>query len=45
MSAMSRHVTHWINGKPWDGVAERQGDIYRPATGQVEGKVDFASLA
>jgi malonate-semialdehyde dehydrogenase (acetylating) / methylmalonate-semialdehyde dehydrogenase len=42
---MSRHVTHWINGKPWDGVAERQGDIYRPATGQVEGKVDFASLA
>jgi len=47
VSAMrtSRHVTHWINGKPWDGVAERQGDIYRPATGQVEGKVDFASLA
>jgi malonate-semialdehyde dehydrogenase (acetylating)/methylmalonate-semialdehyde dehydrogenase len=36
-------VTHWIGGKPWTGGAERQGDIYNPATGQVTGKVDFAS--
>jgi malonate-semialdehyde dehydrogenase (acetylating) / methylmalonate-semialdehyde dehydrogenase len=36
-------VTHWIGGKPWDGAAERRGDIYDPATGQVTGTVDFAS--
>ena len=39
---MSKHVTHWINGKPFDGTAERQGDIYDPSTGQVTGTVDFA---
>ncbi len=41
----STHVTHWIGGKPWDGQAERHGDIYDPATGQVSGQVDFASPA
>ncbi len=40
---MSKHVSHWIGGKPWDGAAERRGDIYNPATGQVTGTVDFAS--
>ena len=38
-----KHVSHWIGGKPWDGAAERRGDIYNPATGQVTGTVDFAS--
>ncbi|MEU5530708.1 CoA-acylating methylmalonate-semialdehyde dehydrogenase [Micromonospora chersina] len=38
-------TTHWIGGKPWTGVAERAGDIYDPATGQVAGHVDFASAA
>jgi malonate-semialdehyde dehydrogenase (acetylating)/methylmalonate-semialdehyde dehydrogenase len=38
-----KHCTHWIGGKPWAGVAERGGDIYDPATGQVTGRVDFAS--
>jgi malonate-semialdehyde dehydrogenase (acetylating)/methylmalonate-semialdehyde dehydrogenase len=38
-----RHVSHWIGGRPWDGAAERRGDIYNPATGQVTGTVDFAS--
>jgi len=42
---MSKHVTHWIGGKLWDGAAERVGDIYNPATGQVTGTVDFASAA
>jgi malonate-semialdehyde dehydrogenase (acetylating)/methylmalonate-semialdehyde dehydrogenase len=37
-----KHCTHWIGGKPWDGEAERRGDIYDPATGQVSGQVDFA---
>ncbi len=39
------HITHWIGGKPFGGVAERQGDVYDPATGLVTGKVDFATAA
>ncbi|MDX6743306.1 CoA-acylating methylmalonate-semialdehyde dehydrogenase [Actinocorallia sp. A-T 12471] len=42
---MGKHVTHWINGKPWSGQAQRTGDIYNPATGLVTGTVDFASTA
>ena len=42
---MSKHVTHFVDGKPWDGVAARRGDIYNPATGEVAGHVDFASTA
>src|SRR5579872_7057320 len=42
---MTKHITHWIGGKPWDGVAERHGDIYNPATGEVSGQVDFATPA
>jgi malonate-semialdehyde dehydrogenase (acetylating) / methylmalonate-semialdehyde dehydrogenase len=40
-----KHVTHWIGGKPWTGEAQRQGDLYDPATGQISGKVDFATAA
>ena len=40
-----KHITHWIGGKPWDGAADRHGDIYDPATGEVTGSVDFASTA
>ena len=40
-----KHCTHWIGGKPWDGEAERHGDVYDPATGQVSGQVDFAAPA
>jgi malonate-semialdehyde dehydrogenase (acetylating)/methylmalonate-semialdehyde dehydrogenase len=39
----AKHVTHWIDGKPWTGTARRQGDLYDPATGQVTGVVDFAA--
>ena len=42
--AMKR-CTHWINGKPWDGEAERHGDVYDPATGRITGQVDFATPA
>jgi len=38
-----KHVRHWIGGKPHEGPAGRQGDIYDPATGRLTGKVDFAS--
>jgi malonate-semialdehyde dehydrogenase (acetylating) / methylmalonate-semialdehyde dehydrogenase len=40
-----RHVTHWIDGHLWTGVAERHGEIYDPATGAVTGVADFASAA
>ena len=40
-----KHISHWIGGKPWDGEAERHGDVYDPATGQVSGQVDFATTA
>jgi len=42
---VSKHVSHWIGGKPWAGEAERHGDVYDPATGQVTGQVDFAGPA
>jgi malonate-semialdehyde dehydrogenase (acetylating) / methylmalonate-semialdehyde dehydrogenase len=42
---MSKHCTHWINGKPWTHDAAARGDIYNPATGQVSGTVDFAGAA
>jgi len=42
---MTKHVTHWIDGKSFGGVAERTGDIYDPATGKVSGRVDFADPA
>ncbi len=37
-----KRITHWIDGKPWNGTSERRGDVYNPATGQVTGQVDFA---
>ncbi|WP_289008212.1 CoA-acylating methylmalonate-semialdehyde dehydrogenase [uncultured Thermomonospora sp.] len=40
-----KHVRHWIGGKPHEGPAGRQGDIYDPATGRLTGRVDFASAA
>jgi malonate-semialdehyde dehydrogenase (acetylating)/methylmalonate-semialdehyde dehydrogenase len=38
-------VTHWIGGKSSPGTGGAKGDIYDPATGQVTGTVDFASVA
>ena len=40
---MAARVTHWINGKSWDGTAERTGDVYDPATGEITKTVDLAS--
>jgi malonate-semialdehyde dehydrogenase (acetylating) / methylmalonate-semialdehyde dehydrogenase len=42
---VTNRITHWIDGKPWGGVAERTGRVYDPATGQVTANVDFASAA
>jgi malonate-semialdehyde dehydrogenase (acetylating) / methylmalonate-semialdehyde dehydrogenase len=46
---VTKHCTHWINGKPWTGPAStgsgQRGDIYNPATGEVSGTVDFGTAA
>jgi malonate-semialdehyde dehydrogenase (acetylating)/methylmalonate-semialdehyde dehydrogenase len=38
-------ITHRIGGKPWDGTAERAGNVYDPATGAVTGLLDYATEA
>ncbi|MFL6137983.1 MAG: CoA-acylating methylmalonate-semialdehyde dehydrogenase [Frankiaceae bacterium] len=40
-----RRVTHWIDGKPWTGERDRQGDVHDPATGAVQAHVDLAGEA
>ena len=42
---MTRHITHWIDGKPWTDSSDRAGDVFDPATGRVTGAVDFADGA
>lgn len=41
---MSNHVTHYINGKSWSGIAARSGEVFNPATGEVSSHVDFATV-
>jgi malonate-semialdehyde dehydrogenase (acetylating)/methylmalonate-semialdehyde dehydrogenase len=36
-------IGHWHEGAPWPGAAERRGDVYDPATGEVSAQVAFAS--
>ncbi|GLZ33519.1 methylmalonate-semialdehyde dehydrogenase (acylating) [Lentzea sp. NBRC 105346] len=38
-------ITHWIGGKPWDGISSRSGDVFDPASGVVAAQVDFASVS
>jgi malonate-semialdehyde dehydrogenase (acetylating)/methylmalonate-semialdehyde dehydrogenase len=40
-----RRITHFIDGHAWDRPAERQADVFDPATGAVSGHVALASLA
>jgi malonate-semialdehyde dehydrogenase (acetylating)/methylmalonate-semialdehyde dehydrogenase len=40
-----RRIPHWIGGRPWEPAAERTGEVFDPATGQVTGRVDLASAA
>jgi malonate-semialdehyde dehydrogenase (acetylating)/methylmalonate-semialdehyde dehydrogenase len=37
-----RRITHWIDGKPWDGAAARTGDVFDPSTGRVQAEVALA---
>jgi len=38
-----RELTHWIGGKPVAGTSGRFGDVYHPATGQIQAHVPLAS--
>ena len=38
-------VPHWRAGERWTGSADRAGDVYDPATGEVTARVAFASGA
>ena len=38
-------ITHFVNGTSWNGKADRTGEVFNPATGEVTGHVDFASNA
>jgi malonate-semialdehyde dehydrogenase (acetylating) / methylmalonate-semialdehyde dehydrogenase len=40
-----KHITHWIDGKPFIGDVERHGKVFDPSTGLQSGEVDFASVA
>src|SRR4028118_1247170 len=42
---MTAMITHWIDGKPWQGWVQREGDVYDPALGQATAKVALASPA
>jgi malonate-semialdehyde dehydrogenase (acetylating) / methylmalonate-semialdehyde dehydrogenase len=38
-------ITHWVDGKPWDGASERTSPVFNPATGEVTAQVRLASEA
>jgi malonate-semialdehyde dehydrogenase (acetylating) / methylmalonate-semialdehyde dehydrogenase len=38
-------ISHWIDGKVYERAAERSGDVFNPATGEVQAKVAFATPA
>jgi malonate-semialdehyde dehydrogenase (acetylating)/methylmalonate-semialdehyde dehydrogenase len=38
-------ITHWVDGKPWDGTSERTSPVFNPATGEVVAQVRLASEA
>jgi len=40
-----RRITHFVDGKSWDGTAERTAPVYDPATGQQQAAVDLATSA
>ncbi|HEY6037727.1 MAG TPA: CoA-acylating methylmalonate-semialdehyde dehydrogenase [Kofleriaceae bacterium] len=38
-------IPHWIDGKALERAPERTGDVFNPATGEVQAKVAFATPA
>src|ERR1700722_6291892 len=45
MRGLMKRITHWIEGKPFIGDAERHGKVFDPSTGVQSGDVDFATVA
>jgi malonate-semialdehyde dehydrogenase (acetylating)/methylmalonate-semialdehyde dehydrogenase len=47
VSAMTRlrEVHHWVNGRAVAGASERFGEVYNPATGEVQARVALATVA
>jgi malonate-semialdehyde dehydrogenase (acetylating)/methylmalonate-semialdehyde dehydrogenase len=39
----TKTINHWIDGKTYEKTAERSGDVFNPATGEVQAKVAFAT--
>src|SRR5262245_40041806 len=39
----SKTINHWIDGKTYERAADRHGDVFNPATGEVQARVAFAS--
>ncbi len=39
-----RQITHWIDNKQFSGKVERWGDVFDPATGEVQARVALASV-
>ncbi len=39
----TKTITHWIDGKLYGKTAERTGDVFNPATGDVQSKVALAT--
>ncbi|MDX2094072.1 MAG: CoA-acylating methylmalonate-semialdehyde dehydrogenase [Kofleriaceae bacterium] len=39
----TKTIPHWIDGKAYEKTAERHGDVFNPATGDVQAKVAFAT--
>ena len=42
---MTKTITHWIDGKAYPKAPERSGDVFNPATGEVQARVAFATPA
>jgi malonate-semialdehyde dehydrogenase (acetylating)/methylmalonate-semialdehyde dehydrogenase len=38
-----RRITHLIDGRPWEGTADRTSPVFNPATGERTGALDLAS--
>ncbi|WP_300551757.1 CoA-acylating methylmalonate-semialdehyde dehydrogenase [Maricaulis sp.] len=41
---MSRDIHHFLNGKSFEGQSGQYGDVYNPSTGEVQTRVQFATV-
>ena len=40
---MASTITHWIDNSTYEKTAERFGEVYNPATGEVQSYVSLAT--